>query len=276
MNARAPIPWAVILTVIVTFGLPLARPIFAYMFPELPRPLYEEDPFWLLLLDHLGLVAVSGAISVLGGIALAIAVTRPWGADFRSLVETLAAMGQTFPPVAVLAVAVPALGFGIWPAIIALTLYGLLPVTENTVAGLSQIAPAIKEAARGSGMTPWCSNLNHHQRGHRSHRLDRRRQVARPSHHRRPQCLQHSLCAAGRIAHRLTRLGAGSALRTSQLARAALEIRCNGGCAMNSYPVASTDLDHQLAEICAAEQAKERFWCILESLDNVLAVFDLA
>jgi len=64
-------------------------------------------------------------------------------------------MGQTFPPVAVLAVAVPALGFGIWPAIIALTLYGLLPVTENTVAGLSQIAPAIKEAARGSGMTPW-------------------------------------------------------------------------------------------------------------------------
>ena len=155
MNARSPIPWAVILTVLLTFGLPLARPIFAYMFPELPRPLYEEDPFWLLLLDHLGLVAVSGAISVLGGIALAIAVTRPWGAEFRSLVETLAAMGQTFPPVAVLAVAVPALGFGIWPAIIALTLYGLLPVTENTVAGLSQIAPAIKEAARGSGMTPW-------------------------------------------------------------------------------------------------------------------------
>jgi len=155
MNARSPIPWAVILTVLLTFGLPLARPIFAYLFPELPRPLYEEDPFWLLLLDHLGLVAVSGAISVLGGIALAIAVTRPWGAEFRSLVETLAAMGQTFPPVAVLAVAVPALGFGIWPAIIALTLYGLLPVTENTVAGLSQIAPAIKEAARGSGMTPW-------------------------------------------------------------------------------------------------------------------------
>jgi len=107
------------------------------------------------MLDHLALVGLSGAISILGGVALAVAVTRESGAEFRGLVETLSAMGQTFPPVAVLALAVPALGFGPEPAIVALTLYGLLPVVENTVAGLSQIPSAIREAARGSGMTAW-------------------------------------------------------------------------------------------------------------------------
>jgi osmoprotectant transport system permease protein len=49
-----------------------------------------------------------------------IAVTRPAGREFRPLVETIAAIGQTFPPVAVLAIAVPVMGFGQQPAIIAL------------------------------------------------------------------------------------------------------------------------------------------------------------
>ena len=54
------------------------------------------------------------------GTGAGIAVTRPWGAEFRPLVETIAAVGQTFPPVAVLAIAVPVIGFGLKPAIIAL------------------------------------------------------------------------------------------------------------------------------------------------------------
>jgi osmoprotectant transport system permease protein len=150
-----PAPWALAVLAALTLGLPYARPLFAALFAQLPRPLYESDPFWALLVDHLALVGLSGAISILGGVALAVAVTRARGAEFRGLVETLAAMGQTFPPVAVLAIAVPALGFGPAPAIVALTLYGLLPVVENAVAGLTQIPPAIKEAARGTGMSAW-------------------------------------------------------------------------------------------------------------------------
>jgi hypothetical protein len=46
-------------------------------------------------------------------------------------VETIAAIGQTFPPVAVLAIAVPVMGFGQEPAIIALILYGVLPVAGH-------------------------------------------------------------------------------------------------------------------------------------------------
>ena len=65
-------------------------------------------------------------IAIVLGTGAGIAVTRPAGREFRPLVETIAATGQTnFPPVAVLAIAVPAIGFGQEPAIIALILYGV-------------------------------------------------------------------------------------------------------------------------------------------------------
>lgn len=79
---------------------------------------------------------------------------RP-GSAFRPLVETIAAIGQTFPPVAVLAMAVPVLGFGWLPALIALALYGILPVLQGTLAGLGSIPPGVSGVAEGMGMTGW-------------------------------------------------------------------------------------------------------------------------
>ena len=107
-----------------------------------------------LTLDHMALVGLSSLAAILLGCGAAIAVTRPWGREFRGLLETVATMGQTFPPVAVLALAVPVMGFGAEPALIALTLYALLPVVENTVAGLDGVSPAVLESARGLGMGP--------------------------------------------------------------------------------------------------------------------------
>jgi osmoprotectant transport system permease protein len=52
----------------------------------------------------------------------------------------------------VLALAVPATGFGMVPTLIALFLYGLLPIFENTVAGLQQVPDSIIDAADGMGM----------------------------------------------------------------------------------------------------------------------------
>jgi len=137
----------------LVFGMPALKPLFAALFPGLDRPLYEQDSFFNLTLAHLGLVAASSAISIVVGLAAGFFVTRPAGREFRPLVETIVATGQTFPPVAVLAVAVPLLGFGPAPALIALALYGLLPITEATVAGIESIQPAIKDAARGIGMS---------------------------------------------------------------------------------------------------------------------------
>ena len=137
----------------LVLAMPALKPLFAALFPALARPLYEQDSFLALALWHLALVmASSGAAAVLG-IAAGIFVTRPAGAEFRKTVEAIATIGQAFPPVAVLAIAVPLIGFGAEPALIALTLYGLLPILENTIAGLDDISPDIREAARGSGMS---------------------------------------------------------------------------------------------------------------------------
>ena len=73
-------------------------------------------------------------------VALAILVTRPFGAEFLPLSRSLVNIGQTFPPVAVLALAVPAVGFGEKPTLIALFLYGLLPIFENALTGLDHAA----------------------------------------------------------------------------------------------------------------------------------------
>jgi osmoprotectant transport system permease protein len=139
---------------LATFGLPYARPLFAALFPNLENPVYQQDGFPALLLGHLQIVAISSAIAVLLGIAAGVLVTRPAGREFRGLLETVAAVGQAFPPVAVLALAVPAMGFGVQPAVIALTLYGLLPVVQNTVAGLEGAPADALAAARGMGMGP--------------------------------------------------------------------------------------------------------------------------
>ena len=84
-------------------------------------------------------------------VALAILVTRPFGAEFLPLSRSLVNIGQTFPPVAVLALAVPAVGFGEKPTLIALFLYGLLPIFENALTGLTTLpAPVIEAASAAS------------------------------------------------------------------------------------------------------------------------------
>jgi osmoprotectant transport system permease protein len=149
-----PLLGAAALTVALVFGMTSLRPLFAHAFPELDRPVYMGDPFWVLLLSHIGLVAASSLAAAAVGIGAGILVTRGAGRAFRGTVETLAAIGQTFPPVAVLAVTVPLIGFGAWPAFIALALYSLLPIIENTVSGLEQVPAAVRDAAASSGMTP--------------------------------------------------------------------------------------------------------------------------
>ncbi|MGK9232474.1 ABC transporter permease [Inquilinus limosus] len=151
---RDPLPWLAAGFAALVFGLPLTRPLFAAWFPQLERPFYEADSFAALVLAHVLLVGASSLIAITVGVAAGIFVTRRSGAEFRGLVETVTAMGQTFPPVAVLAITVPLIGFGAWPALIALSLYGLLPIVENTIAGLEQVPPAARDAAEGMGMGP--------------------------------------------------------------------------------------------------------------------------
>ena len=147
--------WMLALLILCVFGMQSLKPLFAALFPQLERPIYEQDPFYVLLLAHVKLVGLSSAVSVLLGISAGIAATRAGGREFRPLIETVVSVGQTFPPVAVLAVAVPLIGFGEAPALIALALYGLLPVVQATLAGLESVPPPVLQAAQGLGMSAW-------------------------------------------------------------------------------------------------------------------------
>ncbi|MBK4714174.1 MULTISPECIES: ABC transporter permease [Tenebrionibacter/Tenebrionicola group] len=152
---RTSLFWLLALFITLLAALPYSEALWAWLFPELDRPLYQQDSFASLALAHLGLVGVSSLLAAAMGISAGVAVTRPAGREFRPLAETLAAVGQTFPPVAVLAVAVPVLGFGQAPALIALVLYGLLPVLQGTLAGMAAVPAGVREVANGVGMSAW-------------------------------------------------------------------------------------------------------------------------
>lgn len=152
---RDPLAWLLALFVLLVFAMPYSAPLFSALFPQLPRPLYQQQSFWSLTLAHFWLVSVSSAVALLIGVGAGILVTRDAGREFRTLVETIAAMGQTFPPVAVLAVAVPVMGFGQEPAIVALILYGILPILQGTLAGLVSVPDGAVAVAQGMGMNGW-------------------------------------------------------------------------------------------------------------------------
>ncbi len=85
---------------------------------------------------------------------MGIWVTGARGKVFFPVVAAWSSLGRPCPPVAVLALAVPMLGFGLLPTVVALFLYGLLPVVRNTIAGLQAgpgQPPGSEPESAGSG-----------------------------------------------------------------------------------------------------------------------------
>jgi len=102
---------------------------------------------------HLQMVITAEAIAIAIGVPLGILVTR---SGFRRLSTPViggANVGQSIPSLAVIAIMAPLLGFGFQSAIVALVIYGLLPILRNSYTGIINIDPSIVEAARGMGMT---------------------------------------------------------------------------------------------------------------------------
>jgi osmoprotectant transport system permease protein len=129
-------------------------PLFHWLFPENPRPVFLRASFLELTLAHAELVLISAGAAAVFAIGIGVFVTRRAGREFLPIVGALAAIGQTFPPAAVLALAVPALGYGEAPTLLALFLYSILPVLEATIAGLHAVPADIHEAADGVGFSP--------------------------------------------------------------------------------------------------------------------------
>jgi osmoprotectant transport system permease protein len=107
-----------------------------------------------LTLQHLGLVLASLAPALAVGIPLGIWAAR----SKRAAHWIMASVGllQTVPALALLAFLITLLGtIGTAPAILALFLYALLPIVRNTAAGLTDLAPALRESAQALGLPAW-------------------------------------------------------------------------------------------------------------------------
>jgi osmoprotectant transport system permease protein len=106
-------------------------------------------------LEHLELVALALAFALLVGLPLGIALVRRH--LLRRWVLGTANVIQTVPSLALFGFLIPVPflgGIGASTAIVALTLYNLLPILRNTYAGIAGVDPAVLEAARAMGMTP--------------------------------------------------------------------------------------------------------------------------
>ncbi|MEH2073769.1 ABC transporter permease [Nostoc sp.] len=105
-------------------------------------------------LEHLFLVSIAIGIAILVGIPLGILITRK--TYLRQPILGIANILQTIPSLALFGLLIPVPiigGIGAVPAIVALTVYSLLPIIRNTYTGITSVDPAIREAGRGMGMT---------------------------------------------------------------------------------------------------------------------------
>lgn len=101
--------------------------------------------------EHFYLSIISLIIGILIAVPLGMAMANT--KKLSGYVLTTAGVLQTVPTLAVLALMIPLFGVGRVPAIIALSAYILLPILNNTIIGVKNIDPNIREAAKSMGMT---------------------------------------------------------------------------------------------------------------------------
>src|SRR5215211_5867462 len=103
-----------------------------------------------LAIGHAIVVAIALFIDIVIGVALGVLVYRRENAANVALAITSTFL--TIPSFALFGLFIPIFGLGYLPAVVALVMYGLLPILRNTVAGLRSVDPAIAESAQGMGM----------------------------------------------------------------------------------------------------------------------------
>lgn len=102
-------------------------------------------------LEHLYISVVALLIAIVVAVPIGLLVSKV--ERLSKIVLTVAGILQTIPTLAVLALMIPLFGVGKTPAIVALFLYVLLPILNNTVIGLQNIDDNVREAGRSMGMT---------------------------------------------------------------------------------------------------------------------------
>ena len=115
--------------------------------------IYMERREWFLELfgQHLKIAGIAIALAGIMGLLLGIFIAEK---EFMApVILTLANIFNTIPSISLLGILIPFTGIGDKTAIIALTLYGLMPMIRNTYTGICGVSQEIIQAARGMGST---------------------------------------------------------------------------------------------------------------------------
>ncbi len=109
-----------------------------------------------MAVEHISIVAVAVGLAILTGVPIGIAITQ--NRAVADAVLYVASIIVTIPSIALFGLMIPVLsligqGIGWLPAVIAILLYSQLPIVRNTYTAITNVDPALREAARGMGMT---------------------------------------------------------------------------------------------------------------------------
>lgn len=104
-------------------------------------------------LEHLRLTVAATVLVIVIAVPLGVVLTRPFARGIAPLILNIANIGQAVPAVGLLILLTLWFGIGFGVALFSLVAYSLLPVLRNTIIGIEQVDPALKEAALGMGMS---------------------------------------------------------------------------------------------------------------------------
>ena len=122
------------------------------LFHELVDVYIERKGWFLeLILQHIGLALISILLAGIIGLLLGLWIAQH--DRFAPVVLTVANVFYTIPSISLLGMLIPFIGIGNKTAIVALTIYGIMPMVRNTYAGIKGVSQEIIMAARGLGST---------------------------------------------------------------------------------------------------------------------------
>lgn len=123
------------------------------MLGEAPRRGLGVARLLELTQHHLVLAGTGLALIAFLGVGVGILATRDFAGPARGAIDGFAAAAQAVPPVVVVALALPVLGFGGPPTLLALVAYGIMPVLRGTISGIEAVSSEARDAATAIGLT---------------------------------------------------------------------------------------------------------------------------
>jgi osmoprotectant transport system permease protein len=128
--------------------------ILKLLFPTEKTLVYPLKSPHLLVFEHMGIVLATSSLAALAGFTGALAAYFSGSKSLKRLIIFSGTFLQTVPPMAVLALLIPLVGFGNTPVFWALFFFGVLPVFHNAHGAMETVPQDVLSAAKGIGLSP--------------------------------------------------------------------------------------------------------------------------